>query len=116
MAKTSSFDVTRNLSGLSSFNNFNNEKPDDKKYVEREEKSKPSVETTTQEKPSKSQEKTSNFNTLLIPVEKKEKKTMHKNFLMTEKRFNQFKELAKSRGQSENALFNDILTQLFGEE
>jgi len=51
-----------------------------------------------------------------MPATKKVTKTKHKNFLMTEKRYNQFKELAKMRGQSENALFNDILTQIFGEE
>lgn len=55
-------------------------------------------------------------NEIPLPVGKKKLKTHHKNFLMTEKRYMQFKNLANERGQSENALFNDILTQIFGEE
>lgn len=109
MAKTQTFDVTRNISGLAGIKNINEIQVDEE----------PVREVTEERKPEKKEpvsEKRASLNEILAPVKKKETKTMHKNFLMTEYHYNEFKKLAKERGQSENALFNDILVQMFGEK
>lgn len=46
-------------------------------------------------------------------VKKKQKKTVHKNFLISEELNKKYQALAKSTGQNENELFNSILEQLF---
>lgn len=119
MALAQTFDVTRNLSGLAGIGNINREQEDrpqeehiEKRTVPKEEKKKVVKEESIKEVQHK---ETSSLQEILSPVKKKELKTRHKNFLMSEKHYTAFKELAQSRGQSENALFNDILVQLFGE-
>ncbi len=48
----------------------------------------------------------------LKPAAKKETKTRHKTFLLTDSYADAFAKLAKERNQSENALFNDILSMI----
>lgn len=111
MAKTQTFDVTRNISGLAGIKNINETQVDEEPVRKKE-----VIEERRPEKKEPVSEKRASLNEILAPVKKKETKTMHKNFLMTEYHYNEFKKLAKERGQSENALFNDILVQMFGEK
>ena len=146
MAKSIKFDVMKNMGGLSGLNinsvnedataNIDQRSNESPKSVEEKKKAvvpqeiKPDEEDWPEVKDSgstpkksiereqqKDQEEMKLVSNILIPAApKKNTKSRHKNFVMTEKRFNQFKELAAQRGQSENALFKDILTQIFGEE
>ena len=119
MAKSQTFDVTRNISGLAGITNINGTSAEipEKISEPRKEIKKEEDKTVTPVKDVKasSNEEFTEVGGLKLPIKKKETKTMHKNFLMTEKYYNAFKKLAEERGQSENALFNDILFQLFGE-
>lgn len=132
MAVNAKFDVLGSISGLGGISL--NETQDDKKSssegkpakdTKKDKNSTPRVPDKTPEEPQKKQapakdKKVAQKEPFSVELTAKPKqkalKTRHKNFLMSEKRYTQFKDLARSRGQSENALFNDILTQLFGEE
>lgn len=103
MAKTASFDVTKNLSGLTSLKEINVESIREEKKVER---SKP--------EPTKKPEKESNDikSSIFAGIEKREKKTVHKNFLWPEELATKFSEKAKELNVTENTLITEILKKV----
>ena len=116
MAKTTTFDIMKNMEGLTGFSGINEPvrtAPDRPAPVKKEADSRDNTAGSEQKAEPKTPAPVPVTRVSLQPARKKEPKSKHKNFLISEKHAAAFAALAKSRGQSENALLNDILEMLF---